>query len=181
MPKTTKPTESQDTIIEGLQGRLPFLVGGILFFFANTIGLQIRAATNRNANVINGDQLPLIIAVWLVIVFIIAPLAHTFSHALAIKMAGKSLRWTRKWWYPRVRPVEAVSKAEARKILLAPLILSGILLILLIVPVVSAFAAVWNGVNIGLLVNDVWKVMGLMRFSNKQRFSMEIDHLRVES
>ena len=169
-----------DTIIEGLTGRLPFLVSGIIFFLANTICFQIRGFLHAELNVIDGNQFTVIVVGWLVIVLVIAPLMHTLTHALAIRLAGKPLRWFRTWWYPRVRPAATVSRPEALRILLAPVALSLILLMLLIIPAFSGAFVVWSSVNIALSANDIWKAIGLMRISPKARLSMETDHLRVE-
>jgi hypothetical protein len=174
-PRSSSPDAA--TIVEGLPGRLPFLVSGLILFLTTMTLLRIR-------NAIHGAELDFeVLMSWivpgLVLLLVLAPLLHTAAHALALISVRAPLRWERRLVFPRARPARAVSRTEATRILLAPLGLSLLLLIALAVRPLSAMAALWGAVNLALSVNDIWKAIGLRRFPPAARIEMNSDHCRL--
>lgn len=175
---TSTPAQSAP-IVEGLSGRLPILVSGLVFMLLSTLLFRLRSVFHQQADVIDFDTVGTWGSVGLLLIFVIAPLAHTLAHALALALMRQPLRVTRRLIYPCVRPTHPVSHQQATWILLAPLGLSLVLLGLMTIRSLSAFVVVWNAVNLGLWVNDAWKVLGLRRFSRKARVEMNRDHCRI--
>ncbi len=166
-------------VVEGLSGRLPVLVGGLLFVFALIILFRLRSVLHAAADVIDFDTIGTWGSATLLVIFVFVPLLHTLSHALA--MAGLKIpqRLIRRLIYPRFRPRQPVSRQQATWILAAPLVVSLLLLLLLAVRSLSAFVAVWSAVNLGLSSNDIWKILGLRRFPRSAQVEMNLDHCRI--
>jgi hypothetical protein len=176
-PRSSSPDAA--TIVEGLPGRLPFLVSGLIFFLTTMILLRIRNTIHAGAAELDFEALRGWIVPGLLILLVLAPLLHTAAHALALILARAPLRWERRLVFPRARPARAVSRTEATRILLAPLGLSLLLLIAMAVRPLSAIAALWGAVNLALSVNDIWKAIGLRRFPPAARIEMKSDHCRL--
>lgn len=179
MTHPTPPDKANATMVEGLTGRLPLLVGGLVFFLASTLLFRVRSLLHTNADAINFDTVGTWGVAGLVILLVVAPLLHTAFHALPLLIGRVPMTWHRRTIYPRVRAARLVTNREAQRILLAPLALSLLLLVLTAVRSLSAFAVLWNALNIALSVNDMWKALGLRRFGAKALVEMNRDHCRV--
>ena len=179
MTQPTPPAKANATIVEGLTGRLPLLVGGLVFFLASTLLFRFRSLLHANADAINFDTVGTWGVAGAVILLVVAPLLHTVFHALALLIVRVPTTWHRRVIYPRVRAARPVLNRAATRILLAPLALSLLLGVLTAVRSVSAFVVLWNALNIALSVNDMWKVLGLRRFGANALVEMNRDHCRV--
>ena len=179
MTQPTPPAKANATIVEGLTGRLPLLVGGLVFFLASTLLFRFRSLLHANADAINFDTVGTWGVAGAVILLVVAPLLHTVFHALALLIMRVPTTWHRRVIYPRVRAARPVLNRAATRILLAPLALSLLLVVLTAVRSVSAFVVLWNALNIALSVNDMWKVLGLRRFGANALVEMNRDHCRV--
>ncbi|HYF64533.1 MAG TPA: metalloprotease family protein [Herpetosiphonaceae bacterium] len=176
-PRSSLPDNS--SLVEGLPGRLPFLVSGLILFLSTMILLRIRNVLHADAASIDFEELlPLIAPTFLALV-VLAPLMHLVTHALALLILRVPLRWERRLIFPQVRPGRTVSRAEATRILLAPLVFSLLLLLALAVRPLSAYAALWNAMNLALSVNDIWKAIGLRRFPPAALVEMKGDQCRL--
>ena len=165
--------------MEGLSGRLPFLIGGLIGILALIVLFRIRSLLHAAADTIDFDTLGIWGSAVLLVVFVFAPLLHMLSHAIAMAALRIPQRLTRRLIYPRVRPRQPVSRQQALWILAAPLAVSLLLLLLLTLRSLSAFVAVWNAVNLGLSINDIWKMLGLRRFPATAQVEMNLDHCRI--
>lgn len=179
MTHPTPPAKANATIVEGLTGRLPLLVGGLVFFLASTLLFRVRSLLHTNADAINFDTVGTWGVAGALILLVVAPLLHTVFHALPLLIGRLPMTWHRRTIYPRVRAARLVTNREARRILLAPLALSLLLLVLTAVRSLSAFAVLWNALNLALSVNDLWKWLGLRRFGANALVEMNRDHCRV--
>lgn len=176
-PRSSSPDGS--SIVEGLPGRLPFLVSFLVFFLGTMTLFRIRNTLHTGAAEIDFDAMASWITPGLLLLFVLAPLLHLATHALALLVLRVPLRWERRLIFPRARAGRPVSRTAATQILLAPLALSLLLLIALAVRPVSGFAALWNAVNLALSVNDIWKAIGLRRFPPAALVEMNGDHCRL--
>jgi len=165
--------------VEGLSGRLPFLIGGLIGILALIMLFRIRSLLHTAADAVDFDTLGTWGSAILLIIFVFAPLLHTLSHAITMAALRIPQRLTRRLIYPRVRPRQPVSRQQALWILAAPLGVSLLLLLLLAVRSLSAFVAVWSAVNLGLAINDIWKMLGLRRFPATAQVEMNLDHCRI--
>lgn len=176
---TRSSSPDGSSIVEGLPGRLPFLVSSLTFFLVTMILFSIRNALHSGAASIDFDALGSWFVPGIVLLLVVAPLMHTGAHALALLVLRVPMRWARRLVYPRVRAGAPVSRSAAIRILLAPLGLSLLLLLLLAVRSLSSFATLWNAVNLALSINDIWKALGLRRFGPAALVEMNSDHCRL--
>ncbi|HEY1017205.1 MAG TPA: metalloprotease family protein [Herpetosiphonaceae bacterium] len=173
------PLADRSNIVEGLTGRLPLLVGGLMLFLSCGLMFGLRNLFHRNSNTITFDDVSTWGPLFLAAILIVAPLLHTAAHAVALAAMGLPQRWSRAGVYPRVRPAAPVSRRQAVRFFAAPFILAALLAALVVIKPVSVFAAVVGGVNLAIAAADAWKILGLQRFPAKTTFEVHADHCRA--
>lgn len=169
--------QPQSKIVEGLHGRLPFSVGGLVGFFSLIVLLRIRSLLHVSAQQFDFEGIEVWLTIDLVIVLIVAPLAHTLSHVLSLIGQHKAWELQRRFLYPRVRPTQPLSRSQAIGYLLAPLGLNLVLVLGMLSEPLAAYLALWGAVNLGLTTNDLWKVLGVWRFPKTSSFIVHQNHL----
>ncbi|MBM7846059.1 DUF3267 domain-containing protein [Herpetosiphon giganteus] len=170
-------TQPQSNIVEGLTGRLPFLIGGLAGFFSLVLFMRIRYMLHASAHQLDFEGIQAWLIVDIVIMLIIAPLAHTLSHVLGLIGQKQPWKLQRRLLYPRVRPTQPLSRRQVIGYLLAPLGLNVLLLFGLVIEPLAAYLALWGAVNLGLTTNDLWKVLGVWRFPQTSSFVVHQNHL----
>ena len=179
-------TESPTTI-EGLPGSLPFTAGGVLFFLALIIYLRIRSVLHPEAVGVTVSDDSLLrslligVVVLLLIMLLVTPLLHQLSHALVCVLKGGSITIQSHKFYPRVRPQQPVARTTARWFFSAPLILSFIALLVLVIKPLSLYAAIIGAFNLALSINDIWKLLGLNRVPEFAQVRILTKHCEVVS
>ncbi|WP_164689703.1 metalloprotease family protein [Herpetosiphon llansteffanensis] len=174
-------TQPQSNIVEGLTGRLPLLIGGLVGFFGLVLFMRIRYMLHKSAQQLDFEGIQAWLIIDIVIVLIIAPLAHTLSHIFGLIGQKQPWKLQRRLLYPRVRPTQALSRRQVIGYLLAPLGLNALLLLGLLIEPLAAYFALWGAVNLGLTANDLWKVLGIWRFPQTSSFVVQQNHLeRIE-
>lgn len=169
--------QPQSSIVEGLTGRLPFLVGGLVSFFSLVLFMRIRYTLHTSAQQLDFEGVEVWLLIDVIIVLIIAPLGHTLSHVLGLILQKQPWQLQRRLIYPRVRPSQALIRRHVIGYLLAPLALNGLLLLGLLIEPLSAYLALWGAVNLGLTANDLWKVLGVWRFPQSSSFLIHSNYL----
>lgn len=172
-------SEAKDRqIVEGLPGRLPAVVGGLVFFAANIVFFRLRALLHEGADAIDFET----IFSWgtaILVLSLLFPLVHHAVHALVALVLGKGVRPTIALIYPRFLPARPLSKAQAQIYFLAPLALSLLALGLIVYRPWSAYAGFLGAINTGLWANDLWKLLGLKRVPADAALQIERDHIVV--
>lgn len=169
--------QPQSSIVEGLTGRLPFLIGGLVGFFSLVVLMRIRYSLHSSAQQLDFEGVQAWLIIDAIIVLIIAPVGHTVSHVLGLMLQKQPWQLQRRLIYPRVRPSQALPRRQVIGYLLAPLALNGLLLLGLLIEPFSAYLALWGAVNLGLTTNDLWKVLGVWRFPQSSSFLIHGNYL----
>ncbi len=169
--------QAQSSIVEGLTGRLSFLMGSLVSFLSLILFMRIRYMLHVSAHQIDFEGIQVWLIIDAVIIVIIAPLAHTLSHVLSLILQKQPWKLQRSLVYPRVRPSQALSRRQVIGYLLAPLALNGLLFLGLLIEPLSGYLALWGAVNLGFTTNDLWKVLGVWRFPRSSAFLVELHHL----
>ena len=169
--------QPQSQIVEGLTGRLPFLLGSLVSFFSLIIFLRIRSEIHVSAREIDFDGMSVWLAIDALLLFVVVPIAHTFSHLLSLVLQKQPWQAQRRWLYPQIRPTKALSRAATIRYLLAPLGLNLVLLLAIFIEPIAGYMAFWGAINLGLTVGDIWKVLGVWRFPKKSYFIVKQSHL----
>ena len=169
--------QPQSRIVEGLTGRLPFLIGGLVGFFSLVLLMRIRYTLYASAQQLDFEGVQAWLIIDAIIVLIIAPLGHTLSHSLGLIIQKQPWQLQRRLIYPRVRPSQVLTRRQVIGYLVAPLALNGLLLLGLLIEPLSAYLALWGAVNLGLTTNDLWKVLGVWRFPQASSFLIHGNYL----
>lgn len=167
------------SIVEGLTGRLPLLVGGLMLFLSCGLMFGLRNLFHRDSMTLTFDDVSSWGPIVLASILVVAPLGHTLAHAVALAAMGLPARWSRAGIYPRVRPAAPVSRRQAIRFFAAPFALGALLAVLVVIRPISGFVAVIGGVNLAIAAADAWKILGLQRFSAKTTFELHADHCRA--
>ncbi|ABX05962.1 MAG TPA: DUF3267 domain-containing protein [Herpetosiphon sp.] len=169
--------QPQSGIVEGLTGRLPFLIGSLVSFFSFVLLMRIRTLIHGTFENLDFEGIQVWLMLDAMIIVILAPLSHTISHSLGLMLQKQPWQAQRRLIYPRVRPRQALTRRQVIGYLLAPLALNGVLLLGIIIKPFSAYLALWGAVNLGLTSNDLWKVLGVWRFPESTSFVVHQNHL----